>query len=83
MDKALDWDIQLNNTKDILQSENLQLAEKFQNLCENIRDQKSAVVAFSGGVDSALLAFLSRQLMDEVLCVTADSPTTPRSELGA
>jgi uncharacterized protein len=38
----------------------------------------SALVAFSGGVDSALLAVAAtRRLGDRVLCVTAESPSYP------
>jgi uncharacterized protein len=81
MDELMDWDNQYKTTMDILRDENPHLAEKFEILCEIIKNCKSGIVAFSGGVDSALLAYLCKQLMDDVLCVTADSPTTPRSEL--
>src|SRR5690349_670517 len=38
----------------------------------------SALVAFSGGVDSALLAVAAaRRLGDAALCVTAESPSYP------
>ncbi|HEY8482619.1 MAG TPA: ATP-dependent sacrificial sulfur transferase LarE [Spirillospora sp.] len=41
-----------------------------------------AVVAYSGGVDSSLLAYLAhRELGDRALAVTADSPSLARSEL--
>ncbi|TYK46760.1 ATP-dependent sacrificial sulfur transferase LarE [Actinomadura decatromicini] len=41
-----------------------------------------AVVAYSGGVDSSLLAYLAHQeLGDRALAVTADSPSLARSEL--
>ncbi|MBW6504443.1 ATP-dependent sacrificial sulfur transferase LarE [bacterium] len=41
----------------------------------------SAVVAFSGGVDSAFLLYAVKEAMGErVLAVTATSPTYPRSE---
>lgn len=41
------------------------------------------VVAFSGGVDSALLAFVANRTLGpaRVLCVTASSPSLPRVEL--
>jgi uncharacterized protein len=42
----------------------------------------SAVVAFSGGADSALLAFMAHQALGErALAVTADSASLARSEL--
>jgi uncharacterized protein len=42
----------------------------------------SAVVAFSGGADSAFLAFLAHQALGRrALAVTADSPSLARSEL--
>lgn len=41
-----------------------------------------AVVAFSGGVDSAMLVHACRRLLGErVVAVTADSPSLPRAEL--
>ncbi|MEV4676136.1 ATP-dependent sacrificial sulfur transferase LarE [Actinomadura sp. NPDC049382] len=43
-----------------------------------------AVVAYSGGVDSSLLAYAAhRELGDAALAVTADSPSLARSELAA
>jgi uncharacterized protein len=57
------------------------LADKFQRLCKIIREYQSGVVAFSGGVDSSLLAYLCHMIMIKELSVTADSPTLPRREL--
>lgn len=57
------------------------LGDKFRALSENIAGCNSTIVAFSGGVDSALVAYLTSQLVPRTLCVTADSPTLPRSEL--
>jgi uncharacterized protein len=57
------------------------LSKKLEELYGLIRGYKSAVIAFSGGVDSSLLAVLSNMLLSKALCVVADSPTLPRAEL--
>ena len=49
-----------------------------------LRALPGAVVAFSGGVDSAMLLHACRAALGErVLAVTADSPSLPRAELEA
>lgn len=57
--------------------------EKFRRLKRIIADMGSVLVAFSGGADSTfLLKTVSRLLPREnILAVTADSPTYPRTEL--
>src|SRR5688572_704201 len=55
---------------------------KREHLLEILRQMQSAAVAFSGGVDSAVVAqaaFLA--LGDRAIAVTADSPSVPRSEI--
>jgi uncharacterized protein len=71
----------IENAQKKLLSEDPELADKFSMLCEVIKTYESAVVAFSGGVDSSLLAYLVYHLLEKSICVTANSPTLPRSEL--
>jgi uncharacterized protein len=54
------------------------LESKSLRLHELLRDTESVIVAFSGGVDSAYLAWVATQeLGSAALCVTADSPSYP------
>jgi uncharacterized protein len=54
------------------------LAAKEQYLHELLRGLGSAVVAFSGGVDSAYLAVAATRVLGRrALCITADSPSYP------
>jgi uncharacterized protein len=58
------------------------LRSKYEDLVRRIRSAESALVAFSGGVDSALLAFLAHQVLgSRSLAITADSPSVPRRQL--
>ncbi len=51
---------------------------KAQKLGEILRAMKSAIIAYSGGVDSAYLAFAAvRELQDKALAVTGESPSYP------
>ena len=55
------------------------LAAKEARLHSRLEEFDSLLIAYSGGVDSAYLAYAaSRALGDRMLCVTADSPSYPR-----
>ncbi|MDY0042902.1 MAG: ATP-dependent sacrificial sulfur transferase LarE [Desulforhabdus sp.] len=59
------------------------LASKYARLCGILREMKSVLLAFSGGVDSSLLLKVASDILgtDRLLTVTALSATTPRQEL--
>lgn len=58
------------------------LNEKFERLRELVRGYGSCLVAYSGGVDSVLLAKVARDVLgDKALAAIADSPSLPRREL--
>ena len=58
------------------------LNQKYEELKGIIKNLGSGIVAFSGGVDSALVLKAAYQVLgDKVVAVTADSPSLPRKEL--
>ena len=59
------------------------LAEKYARLRAGLEELESALVAFSGGVDSSLMAYLAHQALGErALAVTSGSASLTRADLG-
>jgi len=59
-----------------------ELKQKYEQLKKIIKKLDSTIVAFSGGIDSALLLKAAYDILGEkVVAVTADSPSLPRKEL--
>ena len=60
----------------------MELNDKAQRLEENLASVGSLLVAYSGGTDSAYLAYAAHRVLgDRMLAVIADSPSLPRKEL--
>ncbi len=57
-------------------------ADKLSDLKRRISERGKVLVAFSGGVDSSLLAIVATEVLgDNALCVVLDMESMPRSEL--
>src|SRR6185312_5481960 len=62
----------------------MELTEKFVLLQQNLASLGSLLVAYSGGTDSAYLAYAAHNALgDRMLAVIADSASLPREELAA
>ena len=61
---------------------NKELSQKYKQLKKEIKKLDSAIVAFSGGIDSTLVLKVAYDILgDKIVAVTADSPSLPRREL--
>jgi pyridinium-3,5-biscarboxylic acid mononucleotide sulfurtransferase len=61
---------------------NAQLGQKRKALDSHLRTLKRTLVAYSGGVDSAFLAYAAHEVLaDDMLAIIADSPSLARSHL--
>lgn len=59
-----------------------ELASKYQSLQDTIRSYNRVIVAFSGGIDSSLVAFVAGQVLGEnALAVTSGSASLKRTDL--
>ncbi len=60
----------------------MEITQKYENLKNEIKKLDSALIAFSGGVDSVLVLKAAYDVLGQnAVAVTADSPSLPRREL--
>jgi len=61
----------------------MDLTDKQSRLAAIIRDHAPILIAFSGGVDSSLLAAMAREVLnpEQIRCVLVDGPEVPRKAL--
>ena len=72
----------LRNLRGQIVEVNPNLSEKTSRLLEDLLALKRVMVAFSGGIDSTLVTYLAKlALGDNVVAVTANSPSLPSFEL--
>ncbi len=61
---------------------NKDLTKRYNELKKTISKLNSAIIAFSGGIDSALVLKIAYDAIgDKAIAVTADSPSVPRKEI--
>ena len=58
-----------------------QLTEKYKTLQSIISQYNSAIIAFSGGIDSSLVAYVAGEVLGDALAITSGSASLKRSDL--
>jgi len=56
---------------------------KYKKLHEFITSYHSAIIAYSGGMDSSLIAYICNRLLQKTLCVIKNSPSFTQEELNS